>query len=136
MAREHNYYSTAGCHPTRSDEFKQENYLENLSALIEDDAKTVHPRIVAIGECGLDYDRLEFCSKDQQMKGFIEQFKLAKKHNLPMFFHNRNTGGDFFDIVRQHSSDFSTGVVHSFDGSIEDVRVIKDLSLYIGINGW
>lgn len=52
-----------------------------------------------------------------------------------MFLHNRNTGEDFFEIVRKYRSEFSTGVVHSFDGTVEDAKKITDLGLYIGLNG-
>lgn len=52
-----------------------------------------------------------------------------------MYLHNRNTGSDFYDIVKKNRSRFTTGVVHSFTGSAEEVKQIVELDLYIGING-
>lgn len=66
---------------------------------------------------------------------FPIHFQLAQKYGLPMYLHNRNTGDDFFRLVRQHRHMFSTGVVHSFTGTAQEVQQIIELDLYIGING-
>ena len=52
-----------------------------------------------------------------------------------MYLHSRATGNDFVDIVRQNRSRFTTGVVHSFTGTIEEMHQICELDLFIGING-
>lgn len=52
-----------------------------------------------------------------------------------MYLHNRNTGSDFYDIVKKNRARFTTGVVHSFTGTAEEVKQIIELDLYIGING-
>ena len=48
-------------------------------------------KYVAIGECGLDYDRFEFSSKETQHRVFQKHFELAHEFNLPMYFHSRST---------------------------------------------
>jgi TatD DNase family protein len=135
--------ATVGCHPTRCSEFLHFNggadaYLEALDALIAEHSCRAHPDagvVAAIGECGLDYDRLHFCPADVQQRFFTAQFDLSRKHKLPMFLHCRNTNGDFERIVREHRGDFTEGVVHSFTGTKEELSSLLDLGLFIGING-
>jgi TatD DNase family protein len=92
--------------------------------------------IVAIGECGLDYDRLHYCPKDWQLVGFETQLEMATSFpHLPLFLHNRNTGGDFSRLIRQYRDRIGGGVVHSFTDSKEEMLELVDLDLYIGING-
>ncbi|KAI8879492.1 Mg-dependent DNase [Backusella circina FSU 941] len=131
----HFLYSTVGCHPTRSTEFEKyknggpEAYFNELLKL------TTSPSVVAIGECGLDYDRLHFCPVETQKKYFEVQFDLAERTQLPMFLHNRNTGDDFYQLVKANRHRFKHGVVHSFTGSLEEMKKLIELDLYIGING-
>ncbi|KAG0340160.1 TatD DNase, partial [Podila humilis] len=131
-------FMTVGCHPTRCTEFESykggpDAYFNELKRMLENpEAKN---KIVAIGECGLDYDRLHFCPKETQQKYFERQFDLAESTGLPMFLHDRNTGKDFGELITKHRSRFSNGVVHSFTGSIEEMQSYLDLGLYIGING-
>eukprot|EP00602_Paraphysomonas_sp_CaronLab_P010773 CAMPEP_0185039432 /NCGR_PEP_ID=MMETSP1103-20130426/36279_1 /TAXON_ID=36769 /ORGANISM="Paraphysomonas bandaiensis, Strain Caron Lab Isolate" /LENGTH=310 /DNA_ID=CAMNT_0027578317 /DNA_START=52 /DNA_END=981 /DNA_ORIENTATION=- len=127
---------TVGVHPTRCDEFKrgEEIVVAELRSIIQDGLSTGH--VAAIGECGLDYDRLQFCDKDWQRIGFIKQLELASEFKLPMFFHDRNTDGDFLALVTEHRDKISAGgVVHSFTGTIEEMVAYTSMGLYIGING-
>lgn len=128
-------FSTVGVHPTRCDEIREkEDSIEELSRIIEDGVSD--GTVVAIGECGLDYDRLFFCAKDVQIAGFQKQLDLIEKYKLPAFFHNRNTDGDFLRIVSEERHKIAAGgVVHSFTGSMEEMRSLVELGLYIGING-
>ena len=122
-----NCYATIGVHPCRASEpFNTDkyptvdHYFQQIEAAIQkmqDPANRVNGHLVAIGECGLDYDRLEWSSKEQQLEVFPRHFELARKYKLPMYLHNRNTGSDFYDIVEKNRHMFSTGVVHSFTGS-------------------
>lgn len=131
-----NLFSTVGCHPTRCNEFDQygpESYMKELSDLARDG----NSKVVAIGEFGLDYDRLHFCTKDTQKIYFEKQLELASVLKLPLFLHNRNSIYDFIDILNKNLHKFKStgGVVHSFDGTSEDIVRILDLGLHIGING-
>ena len=133
--------STVGVHPTQCNEFaegKGEAVIENLSRLIAEANVPGQPRrVVALGECGLDYARLQFCPRELQLLGFQQQLDLAERADLPLFLHSRDTDGEFLRIVRENRHKLRRGgVVHSFDGSMEEMRALTDeLGLHIGING-
>eukprot|EP00904_Undaria_pinnatifida_P010320 jgi/Undpi1/6418/HiC_scaffold_20.g08899.m1 len=143
-----NLYSTVGVHPTRSLEFfgsdggggegggsgaDPEAHVAALAAVLEE-GKALG-KVVAVGECGLDYDRLHFCGKAEQAKGFELQFELAERSGLPVFFHSRACREDFAGMVRRNRDRFSGGVVHSFTGTREEAEELVSMGLYIGING-
>ena len=131
------YYCAAGIHPCRASQYAIdkktfEGYFQEIEEIIKNAKKG---KLIAIGECGLDYDRFKFANKESQLKAFPPQFDLAKKYELPMYLHVRNADEDFCKIVKDNRSKFSTGVVHSFTGSIELMKEIIAMDLYIGING-
>jgi Tat protein secretion system quality control protein TatD with DNase activity len=64
-------------------------------------------KVVAIGECGLDYDRLQFCEKDVQRRWFDRQFELAEESGLPMLLHSRAAAEDFASILKANGTKFS-----------------------------
>lgn len=92
-----------GVHPCRVNEVEkngrtQDEYYSQMDEMIT----KLGDKCTAIGECGLDYDRLEWSTKETQLKCFPMHFDLAKKYGLPMYLHDRNTGGDFYRIVKEN----------------------------------
>ncbi|EEC12189.1 conserved hypothetical protein, partial [Ixodes scapularis] len=130
LARTHDMlYSTVGCHPTRCQDFEADprGYLSQLESLVAQGGS----KVVAVGEMGLDYDRLEFCGKEMQLRYLELQLGLAQVSGLPLFLHSRTAGSlaswtFCFCLLTQ---------VHSFDGTKEDAAAFLDLGLHIGING-
>ncbi|GJQ66530.1 hypothetical protein Trydic_g4516 [Trypoxylus dichotomus] len=126
-------YSTVGCHPTRCLEFEEKatspnQYLEQLRDVV----KKGKNKVIAIGECGLDYDRIQFCPANIQQKYFELQLSLSEEFGLPLFIHCRNAAEDLHQILSKYKLN---GVVHSFDGTIDEANKFIELGYYIGLNG-
>ncbi|KIY45781.1 Mg-dependent DNase [Fistulina hepatica ATCC 64428] len=149
MAKEYDLYATVGCHPTQSKIFEKypdgpDVFLESLDGLISANVQG-RGRVVAIGECGLDYDRTHFAPPDIQKKYFrkCRQLSLAKKHGLPLFLHSRAAHEDLVSILREEGLGSNGGrdlgakggVVHSFTGTAEEMKELVSMGFFIGING-
>ncbi|KZT02417.1 uncharacterized protein LAESUDRAFT_752139 [Laetiporus sulphureus 93-53] len=147
IAKQYGFYATVGCHPTRSKQFDQfkggpEAYLTELDILIESNLKG-KGRVVAVGECGLDYDRTHFASPEVQRRHFKSQLALAKKYHLPLFLHLRAAHADFVRILREEGFDKdggkavggNGGAVHSFTGTAEEATELMDMGFHISVNG-
>ena len=131
-------FSTVGVHPTRCNEFgdTEESLAAHVQALTEvAQSGMADGTVAALGELGLDYARTQFCDVETQKRGFLAQLAIAEETQLPLFIHNRETGEDLLNLLRENRHRFSRGVVHSFDDSAELAAKIIDLELYIGING-
>ncbi|XP_075559122.1 deoxyribonuclease TATDN1 isoform X1 [Dermacentor variabilis] len=130
-------WSTVGCHPTRCGEFEgphgpPDRYLEQLSGLVRQGAG----RVAALGEMGLDYERLQFCDRETQLRYLELQLQLVRPSGgLPLFLHCRKAAPDLLDVLSRNRGLFTGAVVHSFDGSKEEAAAFLDLGLFIGING-
>jgi TatD DNase family protein len=92
------------------------------------------PQVFAWGEIGLDFNRMYSPRKDQE-HWFIRQLETAADLDLPMIFHERDSGGRFLDILRQHPSRHRCGVVHCFSGTAAELAHYIDMGLHIGITG-
>lgn len=125
----HQAYGTVGIHPHNADSTKDKDYLE-----IENIAKT-NNKIVAIGECGLDFDRM-FSTKQNQIKCFERQIEIAEKLNMPLFLHERSAVEDFIKVLEKHKEICKKSVVHCFTGNVETVKIYLSMGFNIGITGW
>ncbi|KAM7194886.1 hypothetical protein V8F20_007751 [Naviculisporaceae sp. PSN 640] len=124
------------------DHVRSDTIISDLEKLINDARSDSSKGLVAFGEFGLDYDRLHYCSKEVQLHSFAVQLKLAAslKPQLPLFLHSRAAHQDFVRLLKEAFGEKlerleKGGVVHSFTGTVEEMRELMDLGLYIGING-
>lgn len=108
-------------------------YFEKMRAILLDQKN--REKMVAIGECGLDYDRFEYAGKEDQLKAFPLHFALTEEFKLPMYLHSRATDGEFAKIIKENRHRFTGGVVHSFTGDEQELKELLEMGLYIGING-
>ena len=132
-------YATVGVHPCSAKAFDTHTggpskLLEEVEALaLEGKRKGV---VTAFGEIGLDYDRLYLTEKDQQLQYFEVQLDLAIKLQLPLFLHSRAAGEDFERLLKARLPSLpKRGLVHSFTGTMEEMRSLISLGLDIGVNG-
>jgi TatD DNase family protein len=91
-------------------------------------------QVVAIGECGLDFNR-DFSPRPKQEKWFEVQVALAEELQKPLFLHERDADQRFYDILAAVRKSVPA-VVHCFTGSRESLKMYLDLGLHIGITGW
>ena len=121
-------FSTAGCHPHDAERFTEAHYSK-LAELVK------LSTVVAIGECGLDFNR-NFSPANIQLDVFEQQLRLATKVSKPLFLHERDAFDQQLELLSIYRNKIIGGVVHCFTGSKEQLLAYLDLDLYIGITGW
>jgi TatD DNase family protein len=120
-------FASIGIHPHEAD-----NYVGKVSELSSFSELVNRPRVIAIGECGLDYF-YNHSDKENQKEILKFQIELAIENELPIIFHVREAYDDFWPILESYSG--VRGVLHSYTDSTENLdRAIKN-NLYIGVNG-
>ncbi len=120
-------YATVGWHPVDAIDMTDEDlaWIEGLCA---------HPKVVALGEMGLDY-HWDKSPKDLQKEVFRKQIALAKKVKLPIIIHNREATADIIDILQEENASEVGGIMHCFTGSIEVAKQCIDMNFYISFGG-
>ena len=125
-----NMFATVGLHPNdnKKEVFDYEAY--KTLALSSD-------RVVAIGECGLDYYRVQGLGdreKERQKDIFIKQIELAKEIKKPLMIHCREAFSDLIEVLKENEGGVG-GVIHFFSGSIEDAKALLDMGFYFSFGG-
>jgi TatD DNase family protein len=117
---------TAGVHPHHARDCGPQTIPE-LRALAS------HPLCVAVGECGLDFNR-NYSPHPDQEKWFVAQAQLGLELGKPLFLHSRDAHPRFSEILK--TNHIHKAVAHCFTGERDELRAYLDLGLYIGITGW
>jgi TatD DNase family protein len=120
-------YAAVGIHPHDSTTF-DDRALAELRRL------AVNPKVVAIGEIGLDYYR-NLSPRDQQRRAFRCQLELATELGQPVIIHTREAFDETVAIVREHAATLVGGVFHCFPGNIEDAYQVIDLGFCVSVGG-
>jgi TatD DNase family protein len=120
-------YAAVGWHPVDAIDMTDEdlNWIKQLAA---------HPKVVAIGEMGLDY-YWDKSPKDIQKEVFRKQIQLAKEVKLPIIIHNRDATEDVVRILQEENASEVGGIMHCFTGSLEVAKQCMDMNFYISFGG-
>lgn len=121
-------FAAVGYHPV--DVLKaSEKELSDTFSLLK------HPKVVALGEIGLDYHWVEDDKdREKQKELFVKQIHIANENNLPVIIHNRDATEDCYKILKEHKP-LKQGVMHCYSGSVEMAKEFIKLGLYISLGG-
>lgn len=126
--QEKDVWASVGIHPHEADQ----HVGMDCAKLV---AKSAHPRVVAIGETGLDY-YYDKSDRAQQCTGFREHIKASRETGLPIIIHTRDAEADTAAILTEEMREGPfTGVIHCFTASAEFARIALDLGMYISLSG-
>lgn len=120
-------YAAVGWHPQDAKDMTPED-LEELESLL------TQPKVVALGEIGLDY-YWDTSPKDVQARVFREQIRLARKLGKPIVIHNRDAHQDILEILKEEKAAEVGGIMHCFSGSWETAKLCLDMNFHISFAG-
>ncbi|WP_430789411.1 TatD family hydrolase [Virgibacillus flavescens] len=120
-------YAAVGWHPVDAIDMTDEDlaWIEELAT---------HPKVVAIGEMGLDY-HWDKSPKDIQKEVFRKQIQLAKKVHMPIIIHNREATEDIITILQEENAAEVGGIMHCYNDTVEYVQACLDMNFYISLGG-
>jgi TatD DNase family protein len=120
-------FATVGFHPHDSKKFDKPG-KEQIARLAQ------HPKVVAIGEIGLDYYR-DHSPRDVQRQVFVEQIAMAREFGMPIVVHIREAMSDALEILRREKAHEVGGVLHCFPGTPDDARAAFDMNMLVAFGG-
>jgi len=120
-------YGMVGFHPHEASQFRESD-LEQMSKWLK------HPKIVGVGEIGLDY-YYDHSPRDVQRQVLERQLDFSLEENVPVAFHIRDAHGDTLDILSRRKNRLPEGVLHCFSGSLECARQYLDMGFYLSFAG-
>ena len=126
VAERFGLHATVGVHPHHA----RDCGPQTIPALRE---LAANARVVAIGECGLDFNR-NYSPHPDQERWFVAQLELGLSLNKPLFLHSRDAHPRFYEILKHHQ--VKHAVAHCFTGERDELRAYLELGLYVGITGW
>jgi len=128
LAEAHDFiYAVIGWHPQDAKDMTDEHleWIEELSR---------HPKVVGLGEMGLDY-YWDTSPKDVQAEVFRKQIRLARKLDMPIIIHNRDAHQDVLTILKEEKAAEVGGIMHCFSGSWETAKLALDMNFSISFGG-
>ena len=120
-------YAAIGFHPTEIKEYNDNEYKWL-------DVNLNHPKVIAVGEIGLDY-HWDTTTKEEQLASFKKQIELAIKHNKPVIIHSRDAIQDTYDCLKNNKADLIGGIMHSYAGSVEMAKEFIKLNFLLSFGG-
>lgn len=127
-----NIYYSLGIYPTEVQKLTNEEFIQNISQ-IENLLSSKQKNVVAIGECGLDFNEAR-TDRDKQINLFTLHLEWAEKYRLPLIIHNRKANQELFELVVKYSK--LSGVFHCFaQGKKFAKTVLSQTSFYFGLGG-
>lgn len=120
-------YAAVGWHPVDAVDMTEQEleWIEELSS---------HPKVVTLGEMGLDY-HWDKSPKEVQKEVFRKQIQLAKKVQLPIIIHNREATEDIISILKEEKAESIGGIMHCYNDSVDYVQDCLDMNFYISLGG-
>ncbi|MDQ0258016.1 TatD DNase family protein [Evansella vedderi] len=120
-------YAAVGWHPVDAVDL-EDRHLEWIKEL------AAHPKVVAIGETGLDY-HWDKSPKEVQKEAFRKQIQLAKEVQLPIIIHDRDAHGDIVEILKEEDASEVGGIMHCFGGDLDIAKECLKMNFYISFGG-